>query len=73
MVFADLARAAVLLSMPLAFAAGGVSLVHLCMLVGLRPALWIAAAGMFLAAVPSSTGRLTALPEPALDQPGTAR
>ena len=38
--------------------------------VGLRPALWVAAAGMFLAAVPyavSSTGRLTVLPEPALD------
>jgi MFS family permease len=37
---------------------------------GLRPALWIAAAGMFLAAVPyavSSTGRLTVLPEPALE------
>ena len=35
---------------------------------GLRPALWIGAAGMFLAAVPyaiSSTGRLTVLPEPA--------
>lgn len=34
---------------------------------GLRPALWVAAAGMFLAAVPyavSSTGRLTVLPEP---------
>jgi len=34
---------------------------------GLKPALWIAAAGMFLAALPytvSSTGRLTALPEP---------
>ena len=37
---------------------------------GLRPALWVAAAGMFLAAVPyavSSTGRLTVLPEPALN------
>jgi len=37
---------------------------------GLRPALWVAAGGMFLAAVPyavSSTGRLTVLPEPALD------
>jgi MFS family permease len=35
---------------------------------GLRAALWIAAAGLFLAAVPyavSSTGRLVALPEPA--------
>ncbi len=35
---------------------------------GLRSALWIAAAGMFLAAVPyavSSTGRLIVLPEPA--------
>jgi len=34
---------------------------------GLRPALWVAAAGMFLAAVPyavSSAGRLIALPEP---------
>jgi MFS family permease len=39
-------------------------------LAGLRPALWVAAAGMFLAAVPynvSSTGRLTTLPQPALD------
>jgi len=39
-------------------------------LTGLRPALWIAAAGMFLAAVPyavSSTGRLTVLPELALE------
>jgi MFS family permease len=38
--------------------------------VGLRPALWIAAAGMFLAAVPyalSSAGRLAVLPEPASD------
>jgi MFS family permease len=37
---------------------------------GLRAALCVAAAGMFLAAVPyavSSTGRLTVLPEPALD------
>jgi MFS family permease len=40
----------------------------LATLVGLQPALWVAAAGMFLAAVPyavSSTGRLAALPEPA--------
>ena len=46
--------------------------------VGLRPALWVAAAGMFLAAVPyavSSTGRLTALPElpePLLDSAAPA-
>ena len=53
-------------AMPLGTLLGGA----LGTLVGLRPALWAAAAGMFLAAVPyavSSTGRLTVLPEPALD------
>ena len=53
-------------AMPLGTLLGGT----LGTLVGLRPALWVAAAGMFLAAVPyavSSTGRLTVLPEPALD------
>ena len=53
-------------AMPLGTLLGGA----LGTLVGLRPALWVAAAGMFLAAVPyavSSTGRLTVLPEPALD------
>lgn len=52
--------------MPLGTLLGGT----LATLVGLRPSLWVAAAGMFLAAVPyavSSTGRLTALPEPTLD------
>ncbi len=53
-------------AMPLGTLLGGA----LGTLVGLRPALWVAAAGMFLAAVPyavSSTGRVTVLPEPALD------
>ncbi len=53
-------------TMPLGTLLGGA----LGTFVGLRPALWVAAAGMFLAAVPyavSSTGRLTALPEPLLD------
>jgi MFS family permease len=51
-------------AIPLGTLAGGA----LATIAGLRPALWVAAAGMFLAAVPyavSSTGRLTALPEPA--------
>jgi len=50
-------------AMPLGTLLGGA----LGTLAGLRPALWVAAAGMFLAAVPyaiSSAGRLTALPEP---------
>lgn len=50
-------------AMPLGTLLGGA----LGTLVGLRPALWIAAAGMFLAALPyavSSTGRLTVLPQP---------
>ena len=53
-------------AMPLGTLLGGA----LGTLIGLRPALWVAAAGMFLAAVPyavSSTGRLTVLPEPVLD------
>jgi MFS family permease len=53
-------------AMPLGTLLGGA----LGTLIGLRPALWVAAAGMFLAAVPyavSSTGRLTVLPEPVMD------
>jgi MFS family permease len=48
--------------MPLGTLLGGV----LATFIGLRPSLWTAAGGMFLAAVPyalSSTGRLTALPD----------
>jgi len=48
--------------MPLGTLLGGV----LATFIGLRPSLWIAAAGMFLAAAPyalSSTGRLMALPD----------
>jgi MFS family permease len=53
-------------AMPLGTLLGGA----LGTIAGLRPALWVAAAGMFLAAVPyavSSTGRVTVLPQPALD------
>jgi MFS family permease len=59
-------RLGLLGAIPLGTLLGGV----LGTLAGLRPALWVAAAGMFLAAVPyavSSTGRLTVLPEPALE------
>jgi MFS family permease len=54
-------------AMPLGTLLGGA----LATLVGLRPALWVAAAGMFLAAVPyavSAAGRLSALPEPVLPE-----